>query len=214
MRLIKTLATASVLAFGAIAAHATTYQITNSIRDGGTNGFGSSGFHDQDWGQAGGDYFSLFDDATVTGAYDDTIGGSTNIYFAGDLTTGGGSFTAQGYLNQSADPLRPNGLFGDLVINIMGSAIAGLNGMFTFTFADVKHNAEANGRFNDTIALWGDNGLYGTQQEGLRIGLDVRLQLEEGGDFNIPPVPVPASALLLFGAIGGLGGLRKFRKKT
>lgn len=74
---------------------------------------------------------------------------------------------------------------------------------------DGSGNFPANGTDFSFLSLWGDTGNYGNCELETCIGADLRFEMTE-----IPPVPLPASFLLLLGGLGGLGAVSRMRRKS
>ncbi len=184
---------------------AAVYNIT-SIEDGTVPGFGFSLFHDQFNSRMSGDMLEDPDASELDAAsFWNTNTGEIVLNFG--LADGDGYVAGSGILE-----LKPGANFGDN--NAVGGYIdmtftnAMVDGTFRIDFSDGLQSGPANGANSDFtfLSLWGDHD-WG--QCGMTcFGVDLRVGLE------IAPVPLPASALLLLGGIGGLGAMRKLRKKS
>ena len=208
--LLKVVPLALVLSAGAVAAK--TYNITGVI-DTTANGFGSSLFHDQNYGQMSG---SMVDDPlNASGTWNSNTGA---ISFTMDLAYGG-SVSVTGNLlvsNRAPSSIGYTGVYTASPLQFAFSAASQFGStVMNFSFADVWHNPEANGFGNGMISLWGDNGMfsqlynpyYGNTckyYQNKRLGTDLRLE--------ISAVPLPASMGFLLAGLGGLFGVRRFRK--
>ncbi len=227
MKFFKSVALAASLAVSAVAADAATYTI-NSVINSSANGFGSSLFHTQSSHRMGGSTIIGFSDtATTTGAWStDIVGSATsdNIYFSSQLQ-GGGTVDAIGFINLTSRA-SGKGLTGELRFNIAGAG--SFSGMHTIkfddqTFVSSSGTAIANAFLGTLgtggeLGLWGDKGNFAHAStcnqapDYTCVGLDLRLGVTEGGEFNPPPVPLPAAGWLLLAGLGGLAATR--RKKS
>lgn len=224
MKFFKSVALAASLAVSAAAADAATYTINQAV-DSTANGFGSSLFHTQTT-RMNGHEIKRFDGAVgaTTGAWStDIIGDAAtdNIYFTSDLVAGG-KVSARGYVNQTA---RANGFGLTGAIRFLVSDAGDFDGVYNIlfddqTFVSNNGNAIANAFLGSygpggsgELGLWGDLGNYPDCKQSSSpfacVGLDLRLAVTEGGDFNIPPVPLPAAGWMLLAALGGLAASRR-----
>lgn len=223
MKFLKTAALSAAMIAGAVTAHATTYTI-DSIINSSANGFGSSGFHEQTNGQMSGALNKFDSSVDPMGAWDTSIASGNNIYFSGDLLSGG-SFTAKGRLNVSTT--RTAGVEGNISFEVSGTSF---DGIYDMLFRDMSHvtsggSVIANG-YTGTLAaggsgvigLWGDRNNFvnsatcnsASTFEASCLGIDLRLGFSEGGTFNEPePVPLPASLGFLLLGLGGLAATKR-----
>lgn len=202
----------SVLILSAGAATAKTYHISGVLDPAGSpNGFRTSLFHNQKYGRMSG---SMVDDPlNASGTWDSSTGA---LSFTMDLL-GGGSVSVTGNLlvsNRGTSSAGYQGVYTSTPLKFAFSSASKFGSkIMKFSFADKWYNPEANGFGNGMISLWGDNGKYSwLGKNGCRIfskacvGTDLRL--------SISAVPLPASIGFLLAGLGGLVGLRRFRRKA
>ncbi|SMC10968.1 hypothetical protein ROA7745_00777 [Roseovarius aestuarii] len=225
--MLKHMMAAAVLAAGmsVSSAQAAVLDLTDLIRS-TSGGFTSSLIHDQRNGKMSGNKRGQFGSAITGGTFNTTTGA---IQFDGTIRkqrkAGGfrtSTFKAVGNLSTSAT--RTNGLFGNIQFTFTGNLLSGKVLNFLFKDKNYTNGGQPNGfASNGTqnfIALWGDLGNYNrtrcTSQLDKCFGIDLRIAYKPGGGGGgVPsPVPLPASALFLLAGIGGLGAVRKLRKKA
>ncbi|MEM9583312.1 MAG: VPLPA-CTERM sorting domain-containing protein [Pseudomonadota bacterium] len=191
-------------------AAAAVYNVTG-IANGSQGGFGFSLFHDQSNHQMSGGTIATIDAEVTNGSWNSSTGA-----FYMDFTAGGGSISASsmnllesGGSFTGTDSIGYNIVGGDILMTFEG--VSGItDGSYTMNFVPAQQGGSiANGVANDFsfLNLWGDHD-YGNCGNSC-FGVDLRMQLSE-----VATAPLPASALLLFAGIGGLGAMRKLRKQS
>ena len=187
MKHLLKLSAAAIIAMTA-AASAATYTVDGLIND-SYDGFRSSLIHAQDYnGDMSGTEVAGFDE-TASGMWDST---SESISFYGSLESGSIAYKAAGSIDENG---------GGYLDFVFGSVYQAAR----FTFDGDLAMGPANSVANGIISLWGETGDCG-QGEGSCLGIDLRIAVSPS------EVPLPASALLLLGGLGGLSVLR--RKKS
>lgn len=206
---------AALLTATAVPASAAVFDIT-SIEDGSQGGFGFSLFHDQKNSRMNGDMIEDPDASTlVAGGQWDNGTGSIGFSFG---LIGGGTVTAMGQIDfggtdfTGSDSINYKAVGGTINMTFSGAGNIA-DGVYVMNFMYGQQGGSiANGAAEDFsfLNLWGDHDWGNCGNDCF--GVDLRLGLSE----NVPanPVPLPASALLLMGGLGGLGAVRKLRKKS
>ena len=205
-RLFTKAALAGAMFMAAQAASAATYNILN-VENLTSGGFRTSVFHEaSSHGGKSGAILAESINGTASGTWN-SVSGLISIVFD-VLRTDNTIVTVTGAGTLNLGTTRANGLDGSIAFTF-SDTIGGLLSS-TVSFLDYDYGIGPNA-FDpglERISLWGAEGTPTTggnfDTNTTTLGADLRITLT--------PVPLPGAGLLLLGALGGLGAIRRRRK--